>query len=135
MKEENVPQDSETPTWGGLRKLLYAVDADGRYKDVRSVGWDVEAGATHGAIEEVERLALDAWRRAKAGTTAPLEYHMYKRRMDIALLAQTSGFFQWRIRGHFNPMRFARLPDRVLNRYVEALEIDRASLKSLPPKP
>jgi hypothetical protein len=76
---------------------------DGAYVTVRSSGWEPEAIATQSALDEIERQKMDAWHRARAGTTSPLEYYMYCRRMDLALLAQTTGFSRWRIRRHFKP--------------------------------
>jgi hypothetical protein len=134
VKDEDVPQDA-IPTYGGRRKLLYAVDRGGAYVAVRSSGWEAEAIATGSALDELERRTRDAWRRASAGTTSPLEYYMHCRRMDLALLARSTGFSRWRIRRHFKPAVHARLGDRVLARYAEALGIDVATLRILAERP
>jgi hypothetical protein len=130
MKVDDVPQD-RIPTYGGRRKLFYAVAEDGAYVTVRSSGWEAEAIATRSALDEIERQKADAWRRARAGETSPLEYYMCCRRMDLALLAKTTGLSRWRIRRHFRPAVHARLADRVLARYAEALGIDAATLRAL----
>jgi hypothetical protein len=130
MNEGDVPQDG-IPTYGGRRKLFYAVAKDGAYVGVRSSGWEAEAFATRSALDEIERQKADAWRRARAGQTSPLEYYMYCRRMDLSLLAKTTGFSRWRVRRHFKPAVHARLADRVLARYGEALGIDAATLRVL----
>jgi hypothetical protein len=130
MDEADVPQDG-IPTYGGRRKLFYAVDGDGAYVTVRSSGWEAEAIATASALDEIERLKRDAWRRASVGSASPLEYYMYCRRMDLALLAQTTGFSRWRIRRHFRPLVYARVKDGVLLRYSEALGIEAATLRKL----
>jgi hypothetical protein len=57
---------------------------------------------------------------------------MYARRMDVPLLSQVSGIWQWRIRRHFYPQRFERLSTQVLTRYAEALGLNIAQLKGLP---
>ena len=134
MDEGDVPQDG-IPTYGGRRKLFYAVDKDGAYVAVRSSGWEAEAIATGSALDAIEALRKDAWRRAREGTTAPLEYYMHCRRMDLALLSQTTGLSRWRIRRHFRPAVFARLSERLLSRYGEALGIDVATLKVLVERP
>jgi hypothetical protein len=134
MNEDEVPQDG-IPTYGGRRKLFYAVDRDGAYVTVSSSGWSAEAIATGSALEEIERLKRDAWRRASAGATSPLEYYMHCRRMDLTLLAQTTGFSKWRIRRHFRPAVYARVKDGVLSRYSEALGIDAPTLKILVEQP
>jgi hypothetical protein len=134
MDEDEVPQDA-SPTYGGQRKLLYAVDRAGSYVGVRSSGWNVESEATGAALEEIERARQDAWARARDGRTSPLEYYMHLRRMDLALLSQTTGFSRWRIRRHFRPDVHARLSPRVLARYAEALGIDADTLKRLVERP
>ena len=45
MRKDGVPQDA-TPTYGGGRKLLYAVDERGNYGGVQSTGWETEGDAT-----------------------------------------------------------------------------------------
>ena len=134
MNEDDVPQDG-IPTYGGRRKLFYAVAKDGAYVTVRSSGWEAEAIATGSALAEIERLKTEAWRRARSGATSPLEYYMHYRRMDLALLAKTTGLPRWRIRRHFRPAVYGRLSDRVLGRYSEALCIDAATLRILLERP
>jgi hypothetical protein len=134
VKTDEVPQDAGS-TYGGGRKLLYAVDERGAYVAVRSSGWDVETIATEAALEEIHALMRDAWSRARAGTTSPLEYHMRARRMDVALLSQTTGLARWRIRRHFRPDVHARLSDRLLARYSDALGLSPAELRTLPDRP
>ena len=130
MNKDEVPQDGIS-SYGGRRKLFYAVDQDGAYVTVSSSGWEAEAIATGSALDEIERQRRDTWRRANSGATSPLEYYMHCRRMDLALLAKSTGFSQWRIRRHFRPAVHARLTDRVLARYSEALGIDAATLRIL----
>ena len=134
MNDHEVPQDG-IRTYGGRRKLFYAVDPEGAYVTVPSSGWEAEEIATGSALEEIERLKRDAWRRASAGMTSPLEYYMYCRRMDLALLAMTAGLSRWRIRRHFKPRVYARIADRLLARYSEALGIDTATLRILVERP
>jgi hypothetical protein len=135
VRKDQVPQDAATTTYGGGRKLLYAVDSDGSYVGVQSSGWETEATATRHALEEISRQTDDAWSRAANGESSPLEYYMYYRRMDLALLAQTSGFWQWRIRRHFVPAVYAGLSDRVLDRYAEVLGINLSALRMLTREP
>ncbi len=134
MDKGAVPQDA-SPTYGGLRKLLYAVDERGEYTGVPSSGWDVESFSTELAVAELERLSEQAWRHACAGTTSALEYHMFARRMDFDTLASVSGIWRWRLRRHLRPAVFARLPDKVLRRYAEAMGITVAQLRQIPAAP
>lgn len=134
MKKDAVPQETAV-TYGGQRKLLYAVDERGEYSGVHSSGWEVETTATLAAVAELNRLRDEAWQRARDGTTAPLEYHMYRRRMEPATLASATGFWRWRIRRHFQPARFRRLSRRVLLRYAQVLDLTPDQLRQLPPRP
>ena len=128
MLESEVPQEGNA-TLGGHRKALYARGADGKLQIVQSAGWEVEEIVTRQAVEDLNRLAEDARQRVAAGLTSALEYHMHKARMDIPLLAQTTGLWQWRIRRHFRPAIFAGLSLALLQRYAEAMGLSLDQLK------
>ena len=114
MRERDVPQEGNA-TLAGHRKAVYAVGEDGKLRVVASRGWEVEEVVTRQAIDELERRAREA--------RSPLEYHMYRARMDIAMLAGAAGIWRWRLRRHLRPQVFARLPLRWRRRYAEALGI------------
>jgi hypothetical protein len=120
MLERDVPQEGNA-TLGGHRKAVYAKSADGRLRIVQSAGWEVEEIVTRQAVDDLVRQAEVARQRASAGLASPLEYHMCKARMDLPLLAQATGLWQWRIRRHCRPDVFARLKPALLMRYAEAL--------------
>lgn len=135
MKKDEVPQDASNSHYGGLRKLIYAQDDNGDVVGVKSAGWDAEADATTIALKLFAAQCDASWARATRGDTAPLEYYMYYRRMDLALLAQVTGLAKWRIRRHFKPPVFKRISERLLSRYAQALEIESAALRTLPARP
>lgn len=126
-----VPQEGNA-TLGGHRKAMYARDAEGRMVIAPSAGWQAEEIVTIRAVHELQAQAQQALQRARAGLASPLEYWMYERRMDLPMLAQTSGVWRWRVRRHLRPAPFARLPQRLLQRYADALGLDLATLRSLP---
>jgi len=130
MDKTQVPQDN-SHTYGGHKKLLYAIDESGEYVGVASSGWEAETIATDSALDCLQQQQAEAWQRAQRGETSALEYYMVYRRMDVALLSQTSGIFQWRIRRHFKPEIYARLSNKLLARYSEALGIEVSTLKIL----
>jgi hypothetical protein len=130
MRERDVPQEGNA-TLEGKRKAVYAVGDDGRLRIVQSAGWEVEETVTRQALEELERRAQQARARANAGQSSPLEYHMYRARMDLALLSQATGLWRWRVRRHFRPAIFARLPRALLQRYADALGMTPDSLSRL----
>ncbi len=131
MDMKNVPQEGNK-TLGGHTKTVYAKDAGGHIVAVASKGWEVEEIVTSQAVEEMQTLTEAARRHVLDGSTAPLEYWMYARRMDLLLLAQTTGIWRWRIRRHFRPAIFARLSPRVLARYADALGLTIQQLQHLP---
>lgn len=131
MDLDDVPQEGNR-TLGAHRKALYAKDAAGQMVIVPSRGSEVDETVTMQAVDRLHALAEDARARALAGTTSPLEYWMYARRMDVPLLAQTSGVWQWRIRRHFHPQRYATLSERVLAHYADALGLTIDQIKALP---
>ena len=122
MRERDVPQEDNT-TLAGHRKAMYAVGDDGKLRLVPSRGWEVEEIVTRQAVEDLERRAREARGHVLAGETSPLEYHMYRARMDVALLSQATGLWRWRVRRHFKPRVFARLPLSLRQLYAEALGI------------
>lgn len=134
MDKQSVPQDA-SPTYGGLRKLLYAVDERGEYTGVQSSGWEAESFSTELAVAELKRCCEEAWQRAQQGATSRLEYHMYRNRMDFDTLVTVTGLWRWRVRRHFKPRVFAGLSDKLLARYAEAMGISVAQLKELPAAP
>jgi len=122
MRERDVPQEGSR-TFAGHRKAIYAVADDGKLRLVPSRGWEVEEIVTRQAVEDLERRAEDARARVLAGESSPLEYHMYRARMDLELLSQTTGLWRWRVRRHLKPAAFARLPLALRQRYAEALGV------------
>jgi hypothetical protein len=131
MDLDAVPQDGNA-TLGGQRKAMYARGADGRIVIVPSRGWEAEEIVTSQAVDALVALARDAHARVAAGDASPLEYWMYARRMDVALLSQTSGYWQWRVRRHLTPGGFTRLSARQRQRYADALGLPLDQLGRLP---
>ena len=126
-----VPQEGNA-TLGGHRKAMYAKDANGRMVIAPSAGWEAEEIVTTHAVETIHAQAEQARERVKAGVSSPLEFWMYERRMDVPLLSQTSGFWQWRVKRHLFPEHFAKLSLKQIERYADALGISPAALQKLP---
>ena len=130
MKEEEVPQDESF--YHGHVRACYAVDAQGRYVLAKSRGWRVETIATAEAIadyeERVESVRIDVL----GGRLSPLAYHMAVRQLTPRLLAASAGIFHWRVRRHMRPDVFGRLPERVLRRYAECLDVSLEEIRHAP---
>jgi hypothetical protein len=134
LKKTEVPQD-HLAFYGRERRALYAVDESGHYTTAESSGWQVEEVVNGLAVAEYERLAQEALERARAGQAAPMEYHMYARRLDVTALAQAAGLWQWRVRRHLKPAVFAKLSPALLQRYADALGVAVETLRTLPERP
>ena len=131
MRAKEVPQEKNR-TLDGNRKALYAVSDDGQYGTVASDGWSAEEIVTSQAVEEFERLAKDALTKTEKGLASILEYHMYNNRMDLSLLSQTTGFFQWTIKRDFRVDIFAKMSDSRALVYASVLGIKVEELRATP---
>jgi hypothetical protein len=132
VNDADVPQEGND-TLGGGRKAIYARGEDGKVRLVTSLGWQVEEIVTRQALDALDAQAEEARQRCLQGFASPLEYHMYRSRMDLPLLCQTTGFWRWRVRRHCRPEVFSKLPEKVLRRYSDALGIPVAVLREVAP--
>ena len=130
MKIDDVPQE-KNKTLNGVRKAVYAVDAEGNYTTVASDGWHAEEIVTTQAVEEFERLSHLAYIESKKGLASPLAFHMYQNRMDISLLSQTTGFFQWTIKRDFRIAVFNKMSEKRLQAYADVMGIEVEDLLSV----
>jgi hypothetical protein len=118
MKKSEIPQD-EGPLKGWTREVCYAKNEDGKYERALSTGWD-----------EVNKSVEDALEQVRKGKVSPIFYFMELKLMDIGVLAQYTGFWKWRVKRHFNPIRFKKLSDKVLKRYADVFEMSIEQLKN-----
>jgi hypothetical protein len=132
MDDAEVPQEGNA-THAGLRKAVYAKGPDGTVRLVTSAGWEVEQIVTRQVLDLLATQAEDARARALQGTASPLEYHMYRAKMDLPLLAQSTGIWQWRVKRHFRPAIFGRLSIQLLQRYADALGVSLEALRDVKP--
>ncbi len=131
MRSEDIPQE-DSGLLGGETKGIYAVNENGKLEMGQTTGWEVESIVLQQALDEIDRITQDALSRVKQGHTSPLEYHMYAQRMDLPMLAQATGRFQWRVKRHFKPDIFARLSSQDLQLYADILDISITTLKEIP---
>ena len=130
MEKKDVPQDSNA-TLDGARKVVYAVDEDGKYNAVATTGWAVEEVVTSMAVDHYTHLAQEALLRARRGESSPLEYHMFTRRLNVVTLAQATGKFQWLVKRHLK-QPIDQLSPKTVRRYAEALGMELSDLSRLP---
>jgi len=130
MRPDEVPQES-APLLEGQRKAVYVVDKDGHYIIAQSGGDEAEITVTEEAVAWFAKLAENAYQRALRGETSPLEYHMFRLRMDEPTLASATGLWRWRVRRHLTAKGFSNLKPNLLERYADALGLTVEQLKKL----
>ncbi len=118
MKKDNVPQDDANMFEGKTRELQYALDENGNYVAVKSVGWDAKNTVMQQAWDDVNEKINEARQAVVNGEKSPLYYHMVRNMMDVSLLAQYSGIWSFKVRQHLKPKTFNKLKEKTLNKYL-----------------
>ncbi|MDR2764485.1 MAG: hypothetical protein LBB90_05585 [Tannerella sp.] len=131
MKVEEVPQDDKYLGRTNLREVCYAVDENGEYCQVLSVGWEPKNEALSLAWESISEEAEAIRHEVLDRRKSPLAYHMEKHLFDTSLLAAYAGFSKRTVKKHLQPGVFACLDDRTLGRYAEVLNISIEELKKV----
>jgi hypothetical protein len=124
MKKENVPQDDNKTYSGYSTKVVYALDDTGGYTKVKTTGWEAEEVVLRDVVDDFQHQAEAARKRVLAGQTSPIEYYMHKKFLDLAGLASGMGLAKWRVRRHFKPSVFKKLPTSMLQRYADLFDIE-----------
>lgn len=127
MEIKDIPQD-DSESYHGHLKVIYGT-RDGRYEAATSSGWQDEAYATEMAVAELDEQTRAAREAVARGEYSPLYYHMFRFRHDETGLAMAAGVWKWQLRRHLRPEIFAKLPDKTLQKYADALQISIDELK------
>ena len=131
MEKENVPQHDSNLSKKNLKELVYATDENGNYTTALSTGWEPKAIALSNAIDDIKERAEEARLKVQIGEISPICYYMELNKMDLTILAGYVGMWKWRVKRHFNPAIFAKLNDKILQKYADAFEISIAELKNI----
>ena len=131
MDIKSVPQDNSS-TYAKMKKTIYAKNSDGKMTGVVSDGWEVEETVTRQALDDIDDHIEEAYLEVKNGKKSPLYYHMYAKKMDLLLIAQATGFFQWTIKKDFNPKNFTNIKQKRLEEYCDVLGMRLDEIKVLP---
>ena len=130
MKKEEVPQDMSA--LGKITKeVCYATDETGKYTTQLSNGWDVKITALDKAWEEIDDRVKTAQQKVLNGEASPLLFFMEKGLMDIKLLAQYTGFWQWQVKRHLKPEVFKGLSHKKLQKYAEVFNVSVDDLQNM----
>ncbi|MBN2668280.1 MAG: hypothetical protein JXR60_03540 [Bacteroidales bacterium] len=129
MKINEVPQDNANMLEGKTKEIQYALDENGNYQQVKSVGWEPKNIVMQQAWDEVNENIANALKEVKKGAKSPIYYFMHKNIMDLKILSEYTGFWKISIKKHFNPQHFNKLKPEQLQKYVEAFRL--TSIKEL----
>lgn len=129
MKVNEVPQDDAHLLEGKTRDLQYALDKDGKYTTVKSVGWEPKNTAMLSAWEYENEKITEALKLVEDGKKSPIYYYMKKCLMDVSLLASYTGFSRFSVKRHFKPKNFKKLSEEKLDKYTYTFGLkDRSEL-------
>jgi len=131
MEIKDVPQDPGILDDYG-REVCYAVDQNGNYSLVQSIGWDPKNIANRQAWQVIEKKMNQAREDILDGTLSPIGFYMACNQMDIRLLAQYMGLYGWQIRRHLKPAVFKKIKTDLLEKYAALFNVSVEELKSLP---
>ncbi len=123
----HIPQE-ENEALEGTKKVMYAKDEKGHFTTYK-YGSKAEEFATKIAVKEYELLEKECLEKIKKGISSPIEYFMYKNRMDLPTISSCVGMFSFRVKRHLLMKHFKKLNDKTLQRYADIFEINLQQLK------
>lgn len=131
MKIEDVPQDNGMIADYG-HEICYAVDTEGKYRLIPSLGWETKNIVNDQAWKEIAMETENIYTQAKIGKLSPLAFYQAKYQMDLGLLAKYVSMAKWRVRRHMKPSVFKKLPNRILQKYASIFGIPISELQTIP---
>ena len=131
MKIKEVPQDGEILNSSGVRDVCYAIDENGEYKQVISVGWEPKNDAVKFAWDAINEENQIIKEEVLEGKLSPLAYHLHKALMTPSILASYSGFSKREIKKLCIPAKFSNLKYAQLCKLADALKITVEQLNSV----
>ncbi len=131
MEKEQVPQDDENLLEGKFTVVKYALDKNGKYVKVPSVGWEPENVALKQAWEVINEKVKAAHKSVLSGEVSPLAYWIEKNMMDEKLVGEYMGFSKWKVKEHLNPQTFKTLSEDILKKYAETFKISVEALTKI----
>ena len=130
MKKDEVPQDKGNLSKSNMKELVYATDENGSYTTALSTGWEPKTIALSNSIDEINERIAAAKEQVKNGEVSPIVSFMEFSKMDISVLSSYVGMWQWRVKRHFKPTVFAKLSDKILQKYAETFNISVEELRN-----
>lgn len=130
MKKAEVPQDDANMLEGKFREPCYALDEDGNYTTIKSVGWEPKNIIMQDAWDVVNDRIEEVKQDVIAGNLSPIAYYMEKNLMDTKILASYIGLWRFTVKRHMKMKSFEKLTDDLLNKYADTFDITLETLKN-----
>ncbi|NLA15070.1 MAG: hypothetical protein GX877_00830 [Bacteroidales bacterium] len=134
MKVNEVPQDNaflQEETEICLRDRYYALDEEGKFREVPSVGWKPKNAAIQFAWNNREEEADKIREQVVQGKLSPLAYHMERLLMTPAILSKYAGLSRRKIVRYCKPKYFSKIKPEELSCLAVALNINVEELISI----
>lgn len=123
MDKEQVPQDKNSYLDKNFKTVVYALDENGSYTKVPSIGWEPENFAQKQAWDSINEDIEKTKNRVIAGELSPIAYYTEKYQFSLRRLANLTGLSKRTIRKHFNPKVFAKTDHKTLEIYSQAFKV------------
>jgi hypothetical protein len=123
MNKESVPQDKDNYLDKKFKTIVYAIDKDGSYTKVPSIGWEPENIALKQAWDSINELLEQTKNKVIAGELSPIAYYMEKFQFRVKRLANLTGLPKWKVKKHLNPKGFAKINQETLVIYSNVFQI------------
>jgi hypothetical protein len=123
MNKEQVPQDENSLLNHNFKSVVYALDNDGRYTTVPSIGWEPENLALRQTWDSINENIEQIKNKVISGEISPVAYFMAKYQYRVKRLASLTGFPKRKIRKHLNPEAFAKADQESLETYSNVFQI------------
>lgn len=75
------------------------------------------------SVDDSRDCENEALKDFKNGKVSPILFFMHKERLDLGMLAGSSGNFKWQVKRHFIPKVFAKLSRKKLENYAKTFRI------------
>jgi hypothetical protein len=124
VKINEVPQEDAKAFEKEFNVLQYAVDDEGKFTTVKSVGWNPKTVVMQNAWDYENEKAEKARELVLAGKRSPLYFHTRKNMMNAWILSGYTGFSIFRVMLHFRPRFFNRLSEKKLKKYADAFNYE-----------
>lgn len=129
MKNTEAPQD-HTSLEKFTKEVLYVTDENGKYTTQLSSGWKVKADALGISWQAALEKINTAKQKVLNDEASPILFFMELNLMELSILSDYTGFWQFNIKRHLKPSVFAKLSNKKLLIYADVFGVTIEQLKN-----